>query len=74
MICSVCQKNPVTLKGCKTCSLTCSTLACGDNPLDVNVRLRDEVAKAKSLGISPRMNRADTLQNIWKQANPGCFN
>lgn len=73
IMCSICNKNPVTLRGCKTCSLTCATLACGDNPIDVNVRLRDEVSKAKSRGISPRMNRADTLQKEWQKANPGCF-
>lgn len=64
-MCAVCKNNPVTLKGCKTCSLTCSTLSCGDNPIDVNVRLRDEVSKAKSIGVSPMVMVSKFLLSFY---------
>jgi hypothetical protein len=58
-LCQVCKQNPVTLKGASTCSLKCSLVLDKQDPKPVMERLKAETDKAKSRGISPRMNRAN---------------
>jgi len=51
MICKVCQLKPVSLRGASTCSLTCATLLCGDNPIDVHIRLKAVIEHAKKPNV-----------------------
>ena len=67
MICHVCNKNPVTLKGASTCSLKCASELNGDDPETIKTRLGAEVYRVYTIC----RNEKERLQKEWQKANPG---
>lgn len=51
MLCQICQLKTVSLRGVSTCSLTCATLLCGDNPIAVHIRLKEVIERSKKPNV-----------------------